>query len=96
MKRKAYQFSREGKEKLIGRLQGFLRSRDEVVLAYVFGSFVEEKNFQNLLKYDSKDKICKNEIKHFQELTSCHEVRKLGGLAYESVGRVFESPWARQ
>jgi hypothetical protein len=54
------------------------------------------KNFQNLLKYASKDKIGKIEIKHFQEVTSCHEVRKLGGLAYESVGRVFESPWARQ
>ena len=48
MKRKAYQFSREGKEKLIGRLQGFLRSRDEVVLAYVFGSFVEEKKIHDI------------------------------------------------
>ena len=54
------------------------------------------KNFQNLLKYDSKDKICKIEIQHFQQVTYYHEVRKLRGLAYESVGRVFESPWARQ
>ena len=48
MKRKAYQFSREGKEKLIERLKDFLGSRDEVVFAYVFGSFLEEEAFHDI------------------------------------------------
>ena len=48
MKRKAYQLGREGKEKLIERLRDFLRSRDEVVFAYVFGSFLEEETFHDI------------------------------------------------
>jgi predicted nucleotidyltransferase len=48
MKRKAYQFSREEKEKLIERLKEFLRSRDEIVFAYVFGSFLEEEAFHDI------------------------------------------------
>jgi hypothetical protein len=48
MKQKPYQFSREGKEKLIERLKDFLRSRDEVVFAYVFGSFLEGKTFHDI------------------------------------------------
>jgi predicted nucleotidyltransferase len=48
MKRKAYHFSQEGKEKLIERLKSFLRSRAEVVFAYVFGSFVEEDTFHDI------------------------------------------------
>ena len=48
MKRKAYQLGREGKEKLIEHLRDFLRSRDEVVFAYVFGSFLEEETFHDI------------------------------------------------
>jgi len=48
MKRQAYQFSQEGKEKLIERLKDFLRGRDEVVFAYVFGSFAEEEAFHDI------------------------------------------------
>jgi hypothetical protein len=48
MKRKAYQLGREGKEKLIELLRDFLRSRDEVVFAYVFGSFLEEETFHDI------------------------------------------------
>jgi predicted nucleotidyltransferase len=48
MKQKAYQFSGEGKENLIERLKDFLRSRDEVVFAYVFGSFLEEETFHDI------------------------------------------------
>lgn len=48
MKRKAYQFSQEGKGKLIERLKDFLRGRDEIVFAYVFGSFAEEEAFHDI------------------------------------------------
>jgi uncharacterized protein len=48
MKRKVYRLSREGKEKLIERLRDFLQSRDEVVFAYVFGSFLEEETFHDI------------------------------------------------
>jgi predicted nucleotidyltransferase len=48
MKRKGYQVSPEGKEGLIERLGDFLRSRDEIAFAYVFGSFLEEETFHDI------------------------------------------------
>ncbi len=48
MKRKAYHCSEETKNKRIGDLQDFLRGRDEVVFAYIFGSFVEEETFHDI------------------------------------------------
>jgi len=48
MKRKVYQLSREGKEELFERLRDFLRSREEVTFAYVFGSFLQEEAFHDI------------------------------------------------
>jgi predicted nucleotidyltransferase len=48
MKQKAYRISREAKAKSIEDLKRLLRGREEIVFAYVYGSFVEEEKFHDI------------------------------------------------
>jgi uncharacterized protein len=48
MNRKAYRFSQEEKQNQIALIQSILRGYDEIVFAYVFGSFVEEETFHDI------------------------------------------------
>jgi predicted nucleotidyltransferase len=48
MKRKAYRLSQEGKEQRVALLQSILRSKEEIVFAYVYGSFIEGEAFHDI------------------------------------------------
>ena len=66
MKQKAFDSSQEERDRLSERLGNVLRNRDEIMFAYVYGSFVEGLPFHDIdvgiyiLKVDEKEAISYN------------------------------------
>ena len=66
MKQKAFDSSQEERDRLSERLGNVLRNRDEIMFAYVYGSFVEGLPFHDIdvgiyiLKVDEKEAVSYN------------------------------------